>query len=172
LTFSCITFGCPPVAKAVSQQDEDALSQLAIYDNVINIMNEFDFITRADSVYFRSLIQLYQQVHDTPTTEIWGLPSQGLRHVGAIVVLRTEVPQFEDGVDWQGNAGLSLSAWKVTPESLAELIFCRLSVHGRVAYQERIVQIENGAFNEQNGLDLKMKTLDQRLALTTLYLST
>lgn len=118
-------------------------------------MNEFDFITRADSAYFRSLIQLNQQVNDTPTTAIWTLPSHELQHVGAIVVLRTEVPLFNDEVDWQGNTGLRLSAWKMTPESLAELIFCRLSVHRRVAYQERIVQIENGVFNEQNWLDLK-----------------
>jgi hypothetical protein len=151
MTFSCITFGCPPVAKALSQQDESALSQLATHDNVINIVNEFDFITRADSAYFRSLIQLYQPVDDTPTTTMWALPSQGLQHVGTIVVLRTEVPRFEDGDDGEGNTGLSLSAWKVTSESLAELIFCRLSVHGRVAYQERIVRIENGAFNEKNG---------------------
>jgi len=150
MTFSCITFGCPPVAKALSQQDENALSRLATHDNVINIVNEFDFVARADSAYFRSLMQLYQQVDDTPTTAIWALPSQGLQHVGAIVVLRTEVPRFEDGDDGQGNTGLSLSAWKVTPESLAKLMFCRLSVHGRVAYQERIVRIENGVFNEQN----------------------
>ena len=114
-------------------------------------MNEFDFITRADSAYFRSLIQLNQQVNDTPAAAIWALPSHELQHVGAIVVLRTEVPQFEDGVDGKGNTGLSLSAWKVTPESLAELIFCRLSVHGRVAYQGRIAQIENGACNKYNG---------------------
>lgn len=114
-------------------------------------MNEYDFITRADGAYFRSLIQLYQQVDDTPTTAIWALPSPGLQHVGAIVVLRTEIPRFDDGSDWQRNIDLSLSAWKLRPEDLAKLMFCRLSVHGRVAYQERIVQIEKGAFNGQNG---------------------
>lgn len=114
-------------------------------------MNEFDFVTRADSAYFRSLIQLYQQGDDAPTTATWALPSHGLEHVGIIVVLRTEAPQFEGGIDEQGNTGLSLSAWKVTPEGLAELMFCRLSVHGRAAYRERIAQVEQGMFNEQHG---------------------
>jgi hypothetical protein len=123
-------------------------------DNVINIMNEYDFITRADGEYFRSLIPLYQQVDGMPTTEIWELPSPELQHVGAIIVLRTEITPFEDGDgegDWQGNTDPSVSAWKLTQEDLAKVMFCRLSVHGRVAYQDRIAQIEKGAFNGHNG---------------------
>ncbi|ORY16589.1 Alpha/Beta hydrolase protein [Clohesyomyces aquaticus] len=149
--FTCITFGCPPVAKAISRQDENTLNQIAIQDNVINIMNEFDFVTRADSTYFRSLIQLYQHVDEAPSSAVWALPPQQLQHVGAVVVLRKEIPGFEIGTDAQGNTCLRLSAWKLTPESLAQVMFCRLSVHGRIEYQKRMAQIENGALSEHGG---------------------
>ncbi|OCK78593.1 alpha/beta-hydrolase [Lepidopterella palustris CBS 459.81] len=165
-TFSCITFGSPPVAKYLSQKDRMALDELTSSARVLNIVNEYDLVARADKGYIHSLIQLYssvgppERIHKSSQDEIdtdednrhyWPLPAPEVQHIGPIVVLKIDPPSSDmKGTD-SSLPALILSAWRITKEDLSRLMFCRLSVHSRMAYRSRIQQIESGCLNGQTG---------------------
>jgi hypothetical protein len=127
---------------------------------VLNIVNEYDLVARADKRFIHSLLALYssvgpsEPVHDSGGDEmdIWPLPAPEAQHIGPIVVLKTGPPTS----DMEGT-GLIVSAWRITAEDLSRLIFCRLSVHTRVAYRDRIRHIESGCLNGRIGWSLESK---------------
>ncbi|KAI0437301.1 Alpha/Beta hydrolase protein [Xylaria telfairii] len=154
VAFSCITFGSPPAAKFVTQEDRIALDRIMAQAPVLNIVNEYDLVARLDAGYLRSLIRLYNSEAPGSTSEDtltpggtlgkrWELPAPDLQHIGPIVVLKTELPDLRP--DSLKSAGVStrVTAWSATPESLSELVFCQLRVHRRMYYRQKIEQLVN-----------------------------
>ncbi|KAK6528280.1 hypothetical protein TWF281_009526 [Arthrobotrys megalospora] len=147
--FSRVTFGTPPVARYTSPSDKLVVEGLVSSARVLNIVNEFDLIARADKKYMASLIELYNTplpIDIQSGTPVWELPEPELQHIGPIVVLKTGIPQAS-GLS-RGLPGPTLSAWKISPDDLGQLVFCRLSVHSRVVYRDRLRQIREGRLNE------------------------
>ncbi|KAJ2988558.1 hypothetical protein NUW58_g3909 [Xylaria curta] len=156
-SFSCITFGSPPVAKIVSQEDEIALNRIVAEAPVLNIINEYDLVSRLDSAYVRSLIQLYNSgapdfaKGESFTTEeipekCWPLPTRDLQHIGSIVVLKTELPDLKLDETKPSDVSTRVTAWSVTPESMSSLVFCQIQVHRRKYYRQKIEQLTKGGF--------------------------
>jgi hypothetical protein len=129
-------------------------------------VNEYDLVARADKGYIHSLIQLYSSVgppepiHDSDQGGMdtdgdnrhnWPLPTPEVQHIGPIVVLKIGPPSSDIEDITSSLPGLILSAWRITAEDLSRLVFCRLSVHSRMAYRDRIQQIESGCLNGQTG---------------------
>jgi hypothetical protein len=83
----------------------------------------------------------------------WIFPPPQFQHIGEIVVLQLErvvknesverAPEFKDQV--------ALTAWKVAQQDFIKLLFCRLAVHSRKPYQERIDMVAKGCFNRREG---------------------
>jgi hypothetical protein len=121
-------------------------------------------ISRLDVDYFRSLVSLYNlpesslpeisssesgnDVTETPES-VWELPDYRLCHIGAVIILKVEAPNLETGFDNLLLSGPRLTFWKISPANLSKLLFCRLSVHRREVYHERMDQLERGKFNGQ-----------------------
>lgn len=121
-------------------------------------MNEHDLVVRADKDYIHSLTKLYGVVgpedskkggnnKDVCKQLDWQLPAPVFHHIGPIVVLKKSPPASDMKSTTSSLPGLVLSAWKITAEDLSRLIFCRLSVHSRTVYDERIQKIESGCMN-------------------------
>lgn len=123
-------------------------------------------VTRLDNEYFRSMISLYnlpsipeaELASDTDDNDkkeiaptVLQCPRPALQHLGELVVLRVEAPKFGPSPDSTPQMSSRLSAWKVPPSALSDLLFCRLTVHRREAYRQRIEDLGNGLFNGQNG---------------------
>jgi hypothetical protein len=171
MRFSCITFGSPPFIRPKLEP-----SNLTEGSLILNIINEYDLVTRADRPYIRSLIDLYRSIYDLPpidervpkdigtpqipstnphgesfsdrneaTAKYWALPEPTYWHFGELVVLKlgisTEEPENQ----------LALSAWNISPENFEKLLFCRVAVHRRVVYQERVQLLAAGRFNGRRG---------------------
>ena len=113
--FSCITFGSPPVIRSSIPSQPPQSSHRKTF--VLNIINEFDVVTRADSNYILSLVNLYRSIYQMPsvrevnalddgmlqdtksitayhlssdnesTGSFWEIPSATYSHVGERVVL-------------------------------------------------------------------------------------
>ena len=60
---SCITFGCPPVIRSPLPSQAQSSHGKTL---VLNIINEFDVVTRADSNYILSLVNLYRSIYQMP----------------------------------------------------------------------------------------------------------
>ncbi len=150
----------------MSEIDQITFSQLIQRSQILNFINEYDAVARLDNDYFRSLISLYNlpntpnpqsspimYENDIPNVHSINLqcPAPVLQHVGELVVLRVEAPNFEPGLGNLRQTSSRLSFWKVSPLALSELLFCRLTVHKREAYRRRIEDLENGFFNGQSG---------------------
>ena len=83
----------------------------------------------------------------------WIFPPPYFQHIGEMVVLQLErvvqnnpvegTPELKDQV--------ALTAWKVPQEEFIKLLFCRVAVHSRRPYQERIDMIARGCFNGREG---------------------
>ncbi|KAI3332062.1 alpha/beta-hydrolase [Xylariaceae sp. AK1471] len=159
VSFTCITFGSPPVAKVMAEPDRIALDRVVAHAPVLNIINEFDLVSRLDRGYVRSLIQLYnsEALHPTgedgniaegTTQNRWPLPAPDLQHIGSIVVLKTDLPDLQLDHARPSEIIPRLTAWRVTSESLSDLVFCQLLVHRRRYYQEKMKQLANSNFDE------------------------
>lgn len=153
----------------------------------LNIINEYDLVSRVDRSYIRTLVDLYRSIYDLPpiqdldtqtttatpeawifsndgknrgealgeqTGKYWVVPKSIYRHVGKRVVLKLGVIPRQDGKYKNGDNSkgqLALSALCIPNEEFAKLLFCRVTVHSRVCYQERIALITEGRFNGGNG---------------------
>ena len=141
--------------------DERAIDRVLSNARVINIVNEYDLVARADKSYIRSLLDLYSSATRQgspnpcfPSDTIakierqssWELPLPDLQHLGPIVVLRTSPPPVT-GNNSSFPPQTALSAFKLTAKDLSDLVFCRVSVHSRKIYSERIQQMKRGCWN-------------------------
>ncbi|PNP83563.1 hypothetical protein FNYG_03126 [Fusarium nygamai] len=191
-SFSCVTFGAPP---CLTQHVDLDIYQPSSGTVCVNVINEFDVVTRADKPYILSLVDVARAMLDLPpkaaisepeTSEgivsaalettrdekcrlsddsedflvkesnFWRFPQPFYNHVGPRVILLTRF------VDNQ----MSLKAVETSPSEFQKLLFCRVAVHGKRFYEERIGALEQGRFNNQsawkpNG-EYKDKFIDQR----------
>lgn len=132
----------------------------------LSIINEFDLVTRADKPYILSLVNLLRLTHgqyplptegtdDTETPSLttdytsdgnnWPLPPSMYRHVGPKIVFLMRLPD-------QGGS-LQLRAVEVSTAQFEKLLFCRLPVHRRPCYTQRVELLVGGQFNGANGWD-------------------
>jgi len=133
-------------------------------------VNEYDIVARADKQYIRSLIELRKAARQSQSISnsgqdrltinkaiepTWLLPEPVCQHIGRIVVLKVSRPTSDMRNTCSSSSSSSSelvhSAWEITPNQLSQLVFCKLSVHGRAAYRDRIRQIEQGRFNGRQG---------------------
>ncbi|KAF5721166.1 alpha beta-hydrolase [Fusarium mundagurra] len=190
--FSCVTFGAPP---CLTQQVDFGMFQPSRGTVCINVINEFDVVTRADKPYILSLVDVARAMLDLPpkaaiseheTSEgivsaalettrdekwrlsddsedllvkesnFWRFPQPFYNHVGPRVVLLTRF------VDNQ----MSLKAVEISSSEFQKLFFCRVAVHGKKFYEERISALEQGRFNNRSAWkpegEYKDKVIDQR----------
>lgn len=175
--FSCVTFGAPP---CLSSHVDLSLYQPSEKTICINIINEFDVVTRADKPYILSLVDIVRSTLDLPpksqvsesatdeetiyaalkTTDtnesglsyqfegldidqskFWRLPQSLYHHVGPRIVLLMRLAEGE----------MSLKAVEVTPSEFQRLLFCRVAVHGKRIYAERVKALQQGRFNGRLG---------------------
>jgi hypothetical protein len=150
---------------------------------LLNIINEFDLVTRTDSPYILSLVNLYRSIYQLPPMQdaklhkrsitkdvqstlaqhpsgnqdmeglIWAVPSPLYYHVGKLLMLRV---QIRKGDSSSANCesmeeALEMRAVKVRAEDFEKLLFCRITVHSRVCYGERVKLVAEGHFNGMNG---------------------
>ena len=156
----------------------------------LNIINEFDLVTRADAPYILSLVNLYRSIYSdkaplvqpqeeanppvqeqstsaAPARDVgvgqggdggkggsWALPSPYYHHVGERIMLRLRIREEGGGGGVQGGVGeeaLEMRAVKVGGEDFGKLLFCRIAVHRRLCYAERVELIIGGKFNGRDG---------------------
>ena len=130
------------------------LYKLVGNDNVLHIVNEHDAVARADRPYIHSLIELYSttlEARNQVTPPTWSLPEAELEHFGEVVILKTNLASSDSEEDINSQREPIISARSITPTDLLRLLFCRLSVHARTEYQDRMEQLERGFFNERRG---------------------
>lgn len=135
-------------------KDSLALDHALEQAPILNIINEYDLVSRLGRGYVRSLIQLYgSKARDIPEEsswtddevvgKYWPLPTSDFEHIGSIVVLRTELPDLQPDNMSASEVSTKVTAWSVTSEDLSDLIFCQLQVHRRKYYREKIEQLVN-----------------------------
>lgn len=152
---------------------------------MINVINEFDPVTRADRLYMLSLVDLAKSIAsrgvqlqgrtDQEATAValdylagplspqstfssgydsgldkskaavggpvWPMPRLLYQHVGPRVVLVTRLVDNE----------VRLGATEVSTKEFERLVFCRVAVHHKSCYGERVELLESGKFNSQRG---------------------
>ncbi|KAH6891022.1 hypothetical protein B0T10DRAFT_484244 [Thelonectria olida] len=166
--FSCVTFGSPPsIAGPIDVSRYHSTNSATI---AVNLVNEFDLMSRADSTYAMSLVNLARSTYGqrpipldeggsssssgtrepSPTLtrdlsassrNVWPVPKLGCHHVGSRVVLMMRLDEDE----------IQLRAVEVPDSEFEKLLFCRMSVHNGVCYSERIQLIQDGIFNRRRG---------------------
>jgi hypothetical protein len=175
--FSCVTFGAPP---CLSSHVDLSLHQPSEKTLCVNIINEFDVVTRADKPYILSLVDIARSMLDLPPnnavpesatdkeiidaalkathteeprlsrqlkvinideSKFWRLPQPLYHHVGPRVVLLMRLAEGK----------MSLNAVEVTPSEFHKLLFCRVAVHGKRVYAERMEALQQGRFNGRSG---------------------
>jgi hypothetical protein len=183
--FSLITFGSPPVLRPGLVPLEYMAEEGRL---LLNIINEYDLVSRVDRPYIWTLVDLYRSIYKLPpiqdlnsqTTgdaprvesltdndsthkgEAWGnrdgkywiVPKPEYHHIGKRVVLKIGIipGQWTDHERSNEPKGqLSLSASCISAEEFAKLLFCRLTVHSRACYQERVALIRESRFNGKSG---------------------
>ncbi|KAH8587284.1 hypothetical protein B0O99DRAFT_747707 [Bisporella sp. PMI_857] len=197
LYFSTITFGAAATirpADTISKIPKDANRGMQLL-----FVNEFDIVSRADTKYLISLVDLYRSIYELPpiqkvgeeisnkdnTPSIasaavadvcletgaglidgelmgnrnWRLPEPEYWHLQTIVVLKLSLKDIDTGIDENSGEGnttgvqssVALTAVNITPEEFAKLLFCRVSVHRRIHYRERVEMISQGSFNGLSG---------------------
>ncbi|KAF7592076.1 hypothetical protein BBP40_000742 [Aspergillus hancockii] len=164
--FSCITFGAPPVVTMSLLDDRDRLRVNLSSGVCLNFINEFDPVTRADASYKHSLVNLINSMYNqrpilakseissttinsliTDNSEYilkggdWPVSPSIFSHVGPriVLLLRTKSSTKE--------ASLRLRAIEVPRADFDRLLFCRVAVHRRVCYGERVDLLAKGEFN-------------------------
>ncbi|PIG84970.1 hypothetical protein AARAC_010899 [Aspergillus arachidicola] len=164
--FSCITFGAPPVVTVPLLESP----MTGISSGVcLNIINEFDPVTRADGSYKHCLVDLihsmYNQQPSLPRSEPssttvdslftddsesfskgkdWPVLPSIYSHVGPRIVLLLRVKTSLK------ESSLRLRAIEVPRADFDRLLFCRVAVHRRVCYGERVELITKGELNGRN----------------------
>lgn len=78
---------------------------------------------------------------DIDQSKFWRLPQSFYHHVGPRVVLLMRLVEGE----------MSLKAVEVTPFEFQKLLFCRVAVHGKRIYAERVKTLQQGRFNGRLG---------------------
>ncbi|KAK9859128.1 hypothetical protein MYU51_016163 [Penicillium brevicompactum] len=152
--FSCITFGAPPTVSPPVNLDHISSSGGGV---CLNIINEFDPVTRADKPYILSLVNLIKRMyHQPPISDpsidaqapsltidsepgdtSWPLPRAVLFHVGPRILLRKRLVGDE----------IELQAAEISQSEFEKLLFCGAAVHKRVDYGARVDALVNGRFN-------------------------
>ncbi|KAF5672171.1 alpha beta-hydrolase [Fusarium circinatum] len=174
--FSCVTFGAPP---CLTRHVDLDIFQPSSGTTCVNVINEFDVVTRADKPYILSLVDVARAMLDLPpkaaiseyeTSEgivgaalestrdekrrlsddsvdfpvkesnFWRFPQPFYHHVGPRLILLTRY------VDNQ----MSLKAVEISSSEFQKLLFCRVTVHGKRFYEERIGALEQGLFNNRS----------------------
>ncbi|KAE8351979.1 alpha/beta-hydrolase [Aspergillus coremiiformis] len=165
--FSCITFGAPPVVTfpLLESPTIDASSGVCL-----NFINEFDPVTRADGAYKHCLVDLIHSMYnqqpslsrsETSSTTVdsfttddsekiwkgtdWPVLPSFYSHVGPRIVLLLRAKSSLK------ETCLRLRAVEVPRSDFDRLLFCRVAVHRRVCYEERVGLIAQGEFNEKTG---------------------
>ncbi|KAK4233461.1 hypothetical protein C8A03DRAFT_19473 [Achaetomium macrosporum] len=156
---SCITFGAPPVV--TQALNVEGLAPRRPLGLCLNIINEFDVVSRADRPYILCLVNLIRSLYGKPAIlddgveftrdmdppgsrasqqaagpeNVWRVPPPMYHHVGSRVLLLTRLD--DDG-------RICLKACEVTEEAFQQLLFCRVEVHRRACYSDRIRRLEEG----------------------------
>ncbi|SPQ20772.1 49df7fc9-f316-4213-be5e-f303876c423e [Thermothielavioides terrestris] len=156
---SCITFGAPPVVSQALNFEE--LAPRRPLGLCLNIINEFDVVSRADRPYILSLVNMMRSLYGQPaipddvditrdaddsprsgaanaqqtsgSENIWPLPPPMYHHVGSRVLLLTRLD--DDG-------RVCLKACEVPKDVFQQLLFCRVEVHRRACYSDRMQRLE------------------------------
>ncbi|KAF4997176.1 hypothetical protein FGRMN_4071 [Fusarium graminum] len=175
--FSCVTFGAPPCLTSPINLSLYHPSERTL---CVNLINEFDVVTRADKPYILSLVDIARAMLNLPpksavpepatnerivdaaleatkdeesklshklkelnitAPKTWHLPQPLYHHVGPRVVLLMRLVESE----------MNLKAVEVTPSEFQKLLFCRVAVHSRKRYEERITALNKGTFNGRKG---------------------
>ncbi|KAM0348618.1 hypothetical protein ACHAPU_004053 [Fusarium lateritium] len=175
--FSCITFGAPP---CLTSPISLSLYQPSGRTLCVNIINEFDVVTRADKPYILALVDIARTMLNLPpkndvperatdqetvdaaleatkneesklshklkglnikAPKTWRIPQPLYHHFGSRVVLLMRLVEGD----------MNLKAVEVTPSEFQKLLFCRVAVHGRKRYEERIMELDKGVFNGRTG---------------------
>ncbi|KAJ4257576.1 hypothetical protein NW762_008701 [Fusarium torreyae] len=84
--------------------------------------------------------KLQENLHPQDSN-FWHLPKPSYHHVGSKVVLLMRLVEGE----------MNLRAVEVTPTEFRKLLFCRIAVHGKSRYGERVDALEQGRFNGRIG---------------------
>ncbi|GIJ86995.1 hypothetical protein Asppvi_005894 [Aspergillus pseudoviridinutans] len=184
IRFSCITFGAPPSITA--EVKSPGCNRLSSNNEslCLNIINEFDLVSRADPPYILSIVNIFRSMYGQPpllpsdtnlgcdipsqhptapppsepdsaartfshkayleneksaafAAKIWPVPRPLYYHVGKKVVLLMRLE--EDDVQ--------MKAVQILTPAFEKLLFCRVAVHSKICYSERIQLIEKGRFN-------------------------
>lgn len=86
-----------------------------------------------------------------PELPMWPLPKPEYWHIGQIVVFKVKLTSStDDGAGCRDDV-LKLRTVTVSAAEFAKLLFCDVSSHRRVSYQERVDLLLNGRFNEMDG---------------------
>ncbi|RAH70136.1 alpha/beta-hydrolase [Aspergillus aculeatinus CBS 121060] len=156
--FSCVTFGAPPV---VTLPLMDGIRHRRLPKNLcLNLINEFDLVTRADKNYVLSLVNLLRSRND-PSLVVadaaagceqasgsfsdnaegcWPLPRSLYSHVGPRIILFMRLGSSQEHLP-------RLCAVSVSLKEFDRLLFCRLSVHKRKYYAQTVGQLVAGQAN-------------------------
>ncbi|PYH86891.1 alpha/beta-hydrolase [Aspergillus uvarum CBS 121591] len=158
---SCITFGAPPV---VTLPLMDGIRHRGLPAKLcLNLINEFDLVTRADKSYILSLVNLLRSRDDSSLVVAdadaaceqafdsfsdnaegcWRLPRSLYSHVGPRIVLFMRLGSLQEHSPQLRAASVSRTAFD-------RLLFCRLSVHKRNYYAQTVGQLLAGQANGEN----------------------
>ncbi|KAL4944329.1 hypothetical protein BDV06DRAFT_94353 [Aspergillus oleicola] len=142
---SCITFGAPPVITVAPSIDNSYLC--------LNIINEFDMVSRADGAYKDCLVNLARSMYEAQDlVEHTAIPQQN-------TILKQETQFWKKQPRWPTPAScyshigprivclmrpddnpssLRLYTVEVSQTDFEQLLFCRVSVHRRACYAQRV----------------------------------
>ncbi|KAH8173603.1 lipase (class 3) domain-containing protein [Sarocladium implicatum] len=159
------TFGSPPVTSTNSTATAKDSPQFGF---AYAFVNEHDIVSRADSAYISSIIDLYRSRYGLPTAatdgainaseemtrvqgqradaiiepnNTWKLPPATFQIVGDIVVLRATISTpvvFEAGSSNAPALSTTFEGLNISPDDFSQLLFCEVGVHKRRLYVDRM----------------------------------
>jgi hypothetical protein len=134
-----------------------ALSLINLYRSIYSLPSIQDDDSRHRQNF--PIPQLPRFGFDTKIAEInqlpvWPLPQPEYWHLGQIVVFKVKVAEtiVDDSLDG-GKDELVLHTVAVSPEEFGKLLFCDVSSHRRISYQERVDLLREGCFNGKKAWD-------------------
>jgi hypothetical protein len=92
---------------------------------------------------------------DIDQSKFWRLPQSLYHHVGPRAVLLMRLVKGE----------MSLKAVEVAPSEFQRLLFCRVAVHGKRIYTERVKALQQGRFNGRLGWEQDRDGKDETSSL-------
>lgn len=160
MKFALATFGSPP-ATSISLTEQVRKHPRSSF--AVAFANEHDLVTRSDSSYISSIIDLYRSRYGLPsaatdgqttspspapmlekataTHGMWTLPPPAYYLVGEIIILRKQMSfstVVPDDASDAPTISASLEAIKLSPEIFSQVLFCEVSAHKRRFYLERM----------------------------------